>query len=121
MLETLEENFLRQFLDHAGFALEPAVQEGEDRASGLVDKIDAKEISKIAFRYFDGINWLETWDSTSLNQMPTAVEVTLTLRNSTTTSAALDNAADPYALGDTTHRMVIAIPVAEPFTAETAL
>ena len=103
------------------YGMSTAVQEGEDRTSGLVDKIDAKEVSKIAFRYFDGINWLETWDSTSLNQMPTAVEVTLTLRNSTTTSAALDDAADPYALGDTTHRMVIAIPVAEPFTAETAL
>jgi hypothetical protein len=29
MLETLEENFLGQFLDHTGFPLETPVQEGE--------------------------------------------------------------------------------------------
>jgi len=34
-----------------------------------------------ALRYFDGTDWLETWDSTTQdNQLPAAVEVTLTLR-----------------------------------------
>ena len=104
------------------YGMSTAVEDGEESGQNLVDKIDAKEVSKLQFRYFDGIDWQETWDSTSLNQLPAAIEIVLTLRDTQTsgTAFAAEN-DDPYALGETTHRMIVAIPIAEPFIAETAL
>ena len=104
------------------YGMSTAVEDGEETGQNLVDKIDAKEVSKLQFRYFDGINWQEKWDSTSLNQLPTAIEIVLTLRNTQTSGTAFeDDEADQYALGETTHRMIVAVPIAEPFIAETAL
>lgn len=104
------------------YGMSTAVQDGAESGQTLVDQIDAKEVSKLEFRYFDGINWQETWDSTSLNQLPAAIEIVLTLRNLQSSGTAFaDDEVDPYALGETTHRMVVAIPVAEPFISETAL
>ena len=104
------------------YGMSTAVEDGEETGQNLVDKIDAKEVSKLQFRYFDGIDWQETWDSTSLNQLPAAIEIVLTLRDTQISGAAFaaEN-DDPYALGETTHRMIVAIPIAEPFIAETAL
>ena len=79
-------------------------------------ELKAKEVGKIEFRYFDGIDWQETWDSTALNQLPKAIEIVLTLRRVPSDSASEDDdQVDPYAAPDSTHRMVVPIPVCEPF------
>lgn len=104
------------------FGLSAAVETNEEYPQLAAAKLQAREVSGIQYRYFDGINWQEQWDSTALNEMPKAIEIVLTLRDEQTSGAAFENEeADPYALPETTHRMVVPIPVAEPFVSETAL
>ncbi|HUT92329.1 MAG TPA: type II secretion system protein GspJ [Thermoguttaceae bacterium] len=40
----------------------------------------APEVSAIAFRYWDGTEWVDSWDSGEAGALPVAVEVTLTIR-----------------------------------------
>jgi len=40
----------------------------------------APEVSAIAFRYSDGTEWVDSWDSGEAGALPVAVEVTLTIR-----------------------------------------
>jgi len=104
------------------YGMSNAVQEGDDEDFTMVDKIDAKEVSRLEFRYYDGLTWQEEWDSNSQNALPVAIEILLTLRNLESGSVALSgNDPNPYALGETTNRMVVALPLAEPFIGETGL
>ena len=103
------------------YGMSTAVQAGEEQDFTCVDQIDAEEVSQVAFSYFDGLNWQETWDSTTLNSLPVAIEIILTLRNAESGDVFSSNKPDPYALGETKHRMIIALPLAEPFIGETVL
>ena len=104
------------------FGLSTAVETSEESPQLAASKLLAKEVSGLQFRYYDGIGWQESWDSNALNEMPKAIEITLTLRNQEDAGEAFsDDATDPYALPETTHRMVVPIPVAEPFVTESAL
>ena len=103
------------------YGMSTAVEAGEDQDLMSVDKIDAEEVSQVAFRYFDGADWQETWDSGIQNGLPAAIEIILTLRNTESSDGFSRDESDPYALGETKHRMVVALPLAEPFVAETAL
>ena len=104
------------------FGLSTAVETSEESPQLAASKLLAKEVSGLQFRYYDGLGWQETWDSNALNELPKAIEITLTLRNQEAAGDAFsDDVADPYALPETTHRMVVPIPVAEPFVTESAL
>jgi hypothetical protein len=37
----------------------------------------AQEVKGLAFRYFDGSNWAESWDSNEMRTLPVAIEITL--------------------------------------------
>ena len=106
------------------FGLSTAVETSEESPQLAASKLLAKEVSGLQFRYYDGLSWQESWDSNALNEMPKAIEITLTLRNQEDAGDAFtgsDKDTDPYALPETTHRMVVPIPVAEPFVTESAL
>jgi prepilin-type N-terminal cleavage/methylation domain-containing protein len=48
-----------------------------------LEEVLCRNVFLFALRYYDGIDWLDTWDSTQNdNQLPAAVEVTLQLRRS---------------------------------------
>jgi len=104
------------------FGMSSAVQSGKSEEFTAVDSIDAIEVSQLAFQYYDGAEWQETWDSTTQNSLPVAIEIIMTLRNPVAEDNQLSmKTPDPYALGETQHRMIVALPLAEPFVAETAL
>ncbi|MFO0999375.1 MAG: type II secretion system protein GspJ [Planctomycetaceae bacterium] len=104
------------------FGLSTAVETSEESPQLAASKLLAKEVSGLQFRYYDGLTWQESWDSNALNEMPKAIEITLTLRNQEDAGDTFsDEVVDPYALPETTHRMVVPIPVAEPFVTESAL
>ena len=104
------------------FGMSNAVQSGKEEEFTSVESIDAEEVSHLEFRYYDGANWQETWDSTTQNGLPVAIEIIMTLRNPNSDGDQFSTKTpDPYALGETKHRMVVALPLAEPFIAETAL
>lgn len=101
------------------FGLTTAVDNVEESPLVSASELIAKEVSKVQFRYFDGLQWQEEWNSTTLNQMPKSIEVVLTLRKETTDSG--DEETKPEDLPETTHRMVIPVPVATPFIVEEQL
>ena len=47
--------------------------------SGLPVEVIVSNVESIEFDYFDGTNWNSTWDSTSVDQLPFAVKMTLTI------------------------------------------
>lgn len=48
------------------------------------NEVLCRNVQDLAFRFFDGTDWLDSWDSTQENnQPPVAVEITLTLQPST--------------------------------------
>jgi len=105
------------------FGLSTAVATDEDIPQVGASTLLAREVSSLQFRYFDGLSWQEQWDSTALNELPRAIEIVLTLRNQQSSGAAFsEDSVDAFAYPDSKHRMVVQIPVAEPFAmSETAL
>lgn len=104
------------------YGLSTAVQEDDEFAQMAAAKVTAREVSGLEFRYYDGLVWQSEWDSTLLNLLPVAIEVTLTLRTPESTDPADPAPADNrFALGETTHRMIIPLPVADPWVEESAL
>jgi len=54
--------------------------------------------------------------------LPKAIEIVLTIRDSQAAGMVFaDDEPDAYALPETTHRMVVPLPLAEPFTVEAVL
>lgn len=76
----------------------------------------AREVAAIKFTYFDGVDELEEWDSTSLGSMPLAIIIELTLRTVLPDTEERSPEEIPGYLDETQHRLVVPIPVAEPYT-----
>jgi hypothetical protein len=96
-------------------------------ASGT-EELLAPEVTDIQFRYFDGSEWLDQWDSTEQNGLPVAVEVTVWLpRPKATRSAGLglgnadtpDQGAGQDEENQQTYQLIVHLPVAKP-TSQTA-
>ena len=79
-------------------------------------------MTALQFRYFDGIDWMEEWDSTELNALPRAIEVVVRLRNTGDSGDIVDDdSEDEYALPETSHRAVIPLPLSIPVPSEDVL
>ena len=102
------------------FGLTTAITEGEELPLVAASQMLAKEVAAVQFRYFDGLEWVEQWDSTALNMMPKAIEITLTLRK-TPSASDPNEELQPDEVQATTHRTVVSIPVATPFIVEEQL
>jgi type II secretory pathway pseudopilin PulG len=105
------------------YGLSTAVETAEELPQLNAAKLLAREVFNVTFRYYDGAQWLEEWDSTARNELPKAIEIVLTLRDEQPTSGAFlfDEEPDPTALPQTIHRMVVPLPTAEPFVMEALL
>ena len=104
------------------YGLSTAFETDEEFPQLAAAKLQAREVSSLAFRYYDGVAWIEEWDSTARNELPKAIEIVLTIRDSQAAGMAFaDDEPDAYALPETTHRMVVPLPLAEPFTVEAVL
>ena len=70
---------MRSSSDQSLFAFE-VVNGGGNR---LVEEATllAPEVVDVSFRYFDGLQWLDQWDSASQQGLPVAVEVTLVMQD----------------------------------------
>ena len=121
-----EYGLVRQRLDRA-VAAHAAEQ-------GLFDTLDsggellAPEVAAIEFRYFDGTEWAEEWDTSTRGGLPVAVEVAIALRPpgagdfeaiSTAAATSLDMLAVDTGLR--IYRLLVRLPTAEPTTSESSL
>ena len=59
----------------------PCRRKMDTAALAAAAQVIAPEIATLAFRYFDGQAWVETWDSTAMDRLPQAIEVTLGYRD----------------------------------------
>lgn len=83
----------------------------------------APEVTSLSFRYFDGFEWTDSWDSSAMERLPNAVEVTLELSATGEAEAdqtlLLDSEADDEEAR--TVRFVISLQVAPPPLTEVQL
>ena len=82
-------------------ALKYADTSGDVGAMSGNTEIGAPEVTRLAFRYFDGVDWTTEWDSTVMQGLPFAVEIEFTVSH-----AGLGKFAPPV---DTTQRIVVAL------------
>ena len=86
--------------------------EADGDMSLLADRAEflAPEIDYLAFRYFDGVDWQEDWDSEALGALPLAIEITIGFvpppEDDVLRSGAADRIPDQY-------RYVVALPMAQ--------
>lgn len=95
--------------------LSNAISQGDVEMQLLASDILAQEVAMIRFSYFDGIEELEEWDSTLQGAMPQAVIIELTLRTVLPETEERNPEEIPGFLDESIHRLVVPIPVAEPF------
>jgi type II secretory pathway component PulJ len=88
-------------------------------ASGDVDALAqqatllAEEVDFLQFRYFDGLTWLDAWDTSTYERLPAAIEITLGIDSQTTGNSI---ATEPRA--SRLYRFVVALPTAVPYLEE---
>lgn len=95
-----------------------ALNMGNIIALDAAGEILAAEVAFLMFRYTDGFQWYDQWDSEVMTGLPLAVEVTIALRSVEQTEKILrgealspDDATDPNAIQGTIFRRLIRIPV----------
>ncbi|MEP3478907.1 MAG: prepilin-type N-terminal cleavage/methylation domain-containing protein [Fuerstiella sp.] len=101
--------------------LSNAISMGDLETQMQASRLLAPEVADIRFSYFNGIEELPTWDSNLENSMPTAVIIEMTLRTIRPEWDERNPENTPGLLGPTVHRIVVPIPVSEPFVTETAI
>ncbi|PQO42487.1 hypothetical protein [Blastopirellula marina] len=119
-----EEQFglVRRELDRA--VTQYAMNDGNALDLDASAEILAPEVSFLAFRYFDGLGWLDEWDSEAMGGLPMAVDVMIAVRDPQSTEAL--QAEDPTLMpmddnGNPVgqiYRRLIRIPIAKPYEEE---
>jgi hypothetical protein len=72
----------------------------------------AEEVTFLQFRYFDGMNWYDVWDSVSFERLPNAIEITIGFRQSSSTPS--EGIAESGEISRShLHRFVVSLPAAE--------
>jgi prepilin-type N-terminal cleavage/methylation domain-containing protein len=88
----------------------------EDEASlALAAEFLAPEINSLNFRYFDGVDWQDEWDSLAQGSIPLAIEIVIGFVPPVPDDPLQAAAPDAIPI---THRFVVALPVAESVVSE---
>ena len=77
-------------------------------------KLLAKEINFLQYRYFDGTQWLESWDSVAVSGLPLAIEITIGFRPAAEQSSNAIGDGDSKTSTDV-YRLVVSLPLSEPY------
>ncbi|MFN3152357.1 hypothetical protein [Bremerella sp.] len=110
---------VRRELDRA--VTQYALNNGDSSGLDASAEILAPEVSLVQFRYFDGFEWLEEWDSEAMGGLPMAVDVIIAIRDHDTTQALLADGAIDMPVADAAnpvgqvYRRLIRIPTAKPY------
>ena len=103
----------RMAIDHADVVMDVD-------ALAQASQVLAAEVASLQFRYFNGAAWVDSWDSTSLDALPLAIEVTIGYREPPDKDDRLADLTGIVRIGQTV-RHVIPVPMAEPYAAASAL
>jgi hypothetical protein len=83
---------------------------------GLYEELLAPEVVALEFRYFDGAELLDEWDSTAAKNLPLAVEISLAVANPNVDraeAAMLDIATMSGEQGYRVYRLLVHLPAAK--------
>ncbi len=120
--ELAQIGLVRRVIDRA--AVRWVADRGE--ADFLLDNAEliAPEVCALEFRYFDGVEWLEQWNSDDLLGLPVAVEIIIAFaptdeyrENSSTSELRHDIAPGQYD-PDSIFRTVVRLPTGQPLDEE---
>lgn len=95
--------------------LSNAISQGDVDMQLKASDVLAREVAMVKFTYFDGVEELEEWDSTLQAAMPQAVIIELTLRTVLPDTEERDPEEIPGFMDESVHKLVVPIPVAEPY------
>jgi prepilin-type N-terminal cleavage/methylation domain-containing protein len=108
----------RRDMDRTTAAL--AVQQGESLQTQGKEEPMAPEVQEIQFRYFDGTEWVDTWDTTDRSGLPLAVQIGIWLaypQNSRRRAAA---AAGEMSEDRRMYQLMVHLPAARATTSASA-
>jgi hypothetical protein len=81
----------------------------------------ASEVKAVEFRYHDGDEWLESWDTATTGSLPKAIEIRLFLAPVPSSNGRPVESTDSTELPDVQYRLIVPIPtLAAPATASAA-
>ena len=113
---------MRRTLDRAATAWANTQGGGTNDLMRNVEVL-APEVTAIEFRYFDGTEWIDTWDSAERAGVPVAVEVALKMAVARPSSAmswlSLGGSSDS-AVDENVYRLTVHLPTAQPTTLDAA-
>jgi hypothetical protein len=95
-------------------AIQIADEQSDVNSLAEIAQVLAPEVTNLQFRYFDGTEWLDQWDSGVSQGLPIAVEITLQIRRTGKKDAKTTTLRDGPPPGDI-YTTTIAIPSAEPY------
>lgn len=95
-------------------AIKIAEEQSDMNSLAEIAQVLAPEVTNLQFRYFDGVDWLDEWDSGVSQRLPIAVEITLEIRRTGKKDQKSTTLKDGPPPGDV-YTTTIAIPSAEPY------
>ncbi|UUO04481.1 prepilin-type N-terminal cleavage/methylation domain-containing protein [Blastopirellula sp. J2-11] len=113
---TVEQSGLvRRVLDRS--VTQWALENGDTEQLDATAEIIAPEVCFLNFRYFDGYEWYEEWDSSAMGGLPLAVDIVVAIRSTDDRGSAIDDGETivvGVAEGDMIYRRLVRIPIAVP-------
>jgi hypothetical protein len=100
-------------------ALDQADQMGDVQALASGAQLLASEVTFLQFRYFDGFEWLDMWDSTLFGALPRAIEIVIGFQPWDDDLVALPG--QPASESTEIYRLVVALPLAQTMMGEANL
>jgi len=99
-----------------------AIENGSGDTLVSREEVLAAEVSDLTFRYFDGTEWVDLWDSDERGELPVAVEIVLALSMRPEASPLAANTATPTNRDSFTephlYRLLVRLPLAKPSSLE---
>jgi prepilin-type N-terminal cleavage/methylation domain-containing protein len=89
-----------------------SAQQGDQTTMQQATQLLAPEVEALQFRYFDGTQWLEQWDSSTMGSLPMAIEIQIKLTRRPLTSRQLPSSA--------IYRLVVHPSVTQPTSSSTS-
>ncbi|PHS14006.1 MAG: hypothetical protein COA78_06400 [Blastopirellula sp.] len=121
--ETNQMGLVRRVLDRA--VTQWAINNGDVQELDATAEVIAPEVSMLMFRYFDGYQWNDEWDSEELGGLPLAIDVVIAIRPLELTYEEVIESSDQVLEYDAMsngsnmiYRRLVRIPIAFPIDQE---
>lgn len=96
------------------FVVDLADSQGDQDALAELTRVLAPEINSLQFTYYDGGEAYESWDSSLYGKLPSAIEIVIGFRTRDELSQ-LEKLSGYGAVPVATYRLVVALPLSQPY------